>query len=325
MENRLYSLEDVISFIKKGLVLSLAGDVEILKKLPSGNWIGGSTPYFMDENGGKFTQDMIFVTHIKTYDNEFKIDFYDDEDINQIVEDSYDNGYTILLIPPFQKVHEAYAVQTEDLDGLYNNPIVGWVAGVDFNSNDVPKIFYGPNGKSYDKKATAIHVKLPENLFAQIDIVNIFESESKNDEIRFYEDGFSASRCLVNGVDTDFPKYLREHSIDTKLPLVSEYLGVPINVCLNKIDVRSVSFLAPVFKSKTYKFAKDVANYVTEFENHTHDLHSDNVFSCNCVLNYLYGELKDEKIKNATGPFVFGEIGYKLLNQTLVNLYISEQ
>jgi hypothetical protein len=46
-------------------------------------------------------------------------------------------------------------------------------------------------------------------------------------------------------------------------------------------------------------------------------------FSCNCILNFLFGGLEGQKIGNLQGPVTFGEIGYQLLNQTLVVLRIQ--
>ena len=46
-------------------------------------------------------------------------------------------------------------------------------------------------------------------------------------------------------------------------------------------------------------------------------------FSCNCILNFLFGELEGQKIGDLHGPVTFGEIGYQLLNQTLVVLRIQ--
>jgi hypothetical protein len=42
------------------------------------------------------------------------------------------------------------------------------------------------------------------------------------------------------------------------------------------------------------------------------------MFSCNCILNFLYGELEGKSIGTFTGPVTFGEIAYQLVNQTLV-------
>ena len=45
-------------------------------------------------------------------------------------------------------------------------------------------------------------------------------------------------------------------------------------------------------------------------------------FSCNCILNYLYGELEGKVTEGMYGPVTFGEIAYQLLNQTLVYVRI---
>jgi hypothetical protein len=50
---------------------------------------------------------------------------------------------------------------------------------------------------------------------------------------------------------------------------------------------------------------------------------ADPVFSCNCVLNYVYGRLENERAGRLEGPMTFGEIAFQLLNQTLVHVTIS--
>jgi len=45
------------------------------------------------------------------------------------------------------------------------------------------------------------------------------------------------------------------------------------------------------------------------------------VYTCNCILNFLYGELEGKVIGSFDGPVTFGEIAYQLVNQTLV--YVS--
>ncbi len=326
MKGQLYTLEEVIAFIKQGFVLSVAGDENILKQLPLGNWIGGTIPYFMDSDKGKLNTDLIFVNRLTVQDNSFKILVYNEDNISNIVMNSYDNGYTLIIIPPFQKVHENYALQAEDLDGIYNNPIVGWAAGTDLNSNDIPKIFNGLTGETYEDKAIAIHVELPENQFAQLDIVNIFDTDKNTDEIKFYSDSFEVSSCMINGKDTNFAEYILANNIDTKFPLTADYSGASINVSIKEVNNESekVSFFAPVFKSKTYHFSKPLDNYVQRFENQTKELSEDSEFSCLCILNYVYGELENKTIANFTGPATFGEVAYVLLNQTLVTLNINE-
>jgi len=326
MLNRLYNKEEVVKFINQGKILMLAGDEKVLSQLPQGAWIGGSIPYFMDEDKGKFSQDLIYVNEFKDYGKGIRILDYDAENIDMIVLDSYDNGFTLLIIPPFQEVHQNFAIKAEDLDGLYNNPIVGWISGLDLNSEDVPMVFNGLTGEKLTDKAVAMHIELPENMFAQIEIFNIFEPDKNSPEIEFFTDNFDVIDCLIDGKETNLAEYITTHKIDTKLPLIADYSGASINVSIKEVDAENglVSFFAPVFKSKKYKFAKPVDDYVQRFEIKTLDYDKDAVFSCNCILNYLYGELEGKKINNIKGPITFGEIGYQLLNQTLVSLSINE-
>ena len=327
MESKLYSIEETIQFIEKGKLLVLAGDERALSQLPKGNWIGGTIPYFMDIDKGVFSQDMVFVNELYSYENNIKLSVYDENNIGNIVNDSYENGFTLLILPVFQKVHEKYAIIAEDLEGLYNNPIMGWIAGMDLNSSDAPHIFDGLRGNKHADKAIAFHIKLPEDKFAQIEILNIFEqSNNSEDEITFIEDAFEAGNCLINGKETILSEYILEKEIDTELPLIADYSGANVNVSIKEVNHEKgiVYFYAPVFKSKTYTFPKPIENYVSEFEQNTSDLPQNNQFSCNCILNYLYGELENKKINNVKGPITFGEIAYLLVNQTLVVLTIED-
>ncbi len=326
MESQLYSVEKVKDLINQGRVLALAGDERVLSQLPQGAWIGGTIPYFMDIDKGKFSQDMIYVNELEDADNGISIITYDENNIDHIVNDAYDNGYSLLIIPPFQKIHHDFALKAEDMDGLYNNPIVGWVCGIDLNANDTPYTFNGLSGEKYPDKAIAIHIELPETKFAQIEIFNIFEMDENSPEIEFYIDSFDVVNCLIDGKDTNLATYISEHKLDIKLPLVADYSGASINVSIKEIDLENgmVSLYAPVFQGKKYKFAKSIEDYVQRFEVKTIDYNSDAVFSCNCILNYLYGELENKKINKIKGPITFGEIAYQLLNQTLVSLSVDE-
>jgi len=326
MESKLYSLDEVIQFIENGSLLALAGDERVLSKLPKGNWVAGTIPYFMDVEKGLFSQDQIYVNMLGTPNDNFLIKTYDDDSIESFLDDSYDNGYSLLILPAFQKIHQTFAIKAEDMGNLYNNPVVGWVSGVNLNSTDIPKVYNGLNANSYTDKAVVLHVELPENKFAQIDIVNIFEQDEASVSIEFFLDSFEVVNCLIDGVEKNLAQYIKDNNIDTKLPLVADYSGASINVSIKEVDTDNgiVSFYAPVFSSKKYKFAKPVNNYVNKFEQNVINIEVDNSFSCNCILNYLYGELEGKKINNVKGPITFGEIAYQLLNQTLVTLTINE-
>lgn len=82
---------------------------------------------------------------------------------------------------------------------------------------------------------------------------------------------------------------------------------------------KTVDFYAPVFAGKEYRFARPVNNYAASFEEHLQRFQNVKpIFSCNCVLNYLYGELDGKATPPFAGPVTFGEVAYQLLNQTLV-------
>ncbi len=325
MESKLYTLDKVIEFINKGKLLSLAGDEKVLSKLPKGNWIGGTIPYFMDTEGGKFSQDSVFVNDFTEHVTNFKIKAYNADNINNIVSDTFGNGYTIIIIPPFTDVHKEYAIKIPDNENLFHNPITGWVAGIDLNSQDIPKTFNGLTGEVYTDKAIALHVELPVNKIARLEITNIFRPSDKDIKIEFMEDGFSCKDCLINGKKVNFADYIRQNNIDIKYPIISDYSGALINVSFQSIDGDTVKFYAPVFKGRIYKFAQNLNDYVSSFNNQIKHIDLQPEFSCNCILNYLYGELEGKKITNVTGPITFGEIGFLLLNQTLTFLFVEDK
>ncbi len=86
-----------------------------------------------------------------------------------------------------------------------------------------------------------------------------------------------------------------------------------------------VYFFAPVDAYTVYKIAKPIEDYVYEFfKQITVGISIKVVFSCNCILNYLYAELEGRPTVSFAGPITFGEIAYKLLNQTMVYLSVDE-
>ncbi len=325
MESKLYTIQETIQLIEAGKLLALAADEAILKQLPKGNWIAGTTPYFMDTEKGVFSKTHIYVNELSTFGNEYSIKVYDEDNIYDIANNAYVNGYTLIIIPPFQEIHKKYALEADNIEGLYNNPIIGWVAGSDLSGNQVPKTFNGTISELYINKAVAVHIKLPDTKFAEVQIVNIFERDENSDEIQFFEDGFECDYCIINGKKTLLSAYLKQNNIDVKSPLVADYSGAMINISIKKVDNEKVSFYAPFFHDRVYKFAKKINDYVCEFEKNIPKLEVQSEFSCNCILNYLYGNLENKKIKSTSGPITFGEIAYKLLNQTLIHLIISDK
>ncbi len=64
-----------------------------------------------------------------------------------------------------------------------------------------------------------MHITLPDNKFADLNILNIFE-QGTGDVITFMHDGFSATDAYINGKQQNLAEYIRKHALDTRLPLV---------------------------------------------------------------------------------------------------------
>ncbi|MGI9278273.1 MAG: DUF6976 family protein [Endozoicomonas sp.] len=322
---KIQSVEAVSQLIREGKVLSLAGDERVLSQLPEGNWIAGTTPYFMGEDKGLFQQEAIYVDVLSDYVEGYKIKQYDASNLHQITEDRYENGFTILVIPAFSKVHSDYALKAPDFEGLYDAPVLGWVSGKDLNSEDQPKIYNGSNGSFSSDQAVALHLELPEGQMADLEIFNIHQPNPDSPIIEFNDNSFEVSDCLVDGQPMNFAQFIQENKLDIQSPIICDYAGANINVCIQNIDEDSgkVQFYAPVFKGRKYRMAIPLEDYAQEFTSNLPTASSDVVFSCNCVLNFLYGGLEGKKA-GFPGPITFGEIGYLLLNQTMTYLNIDD-
>ena len=327
MDKNLHDLDEVIEMIKSGKLLALTGDEKVLSKLPKGNWIGATTPYFVDNDRGLFTVDRIYVNELYAINEDYKFASYDSSNIATIAKNGFENGYTILFIPAFQEIHSKYALIASDIDGIYDNAIGGMVAGADLDNFTAPKVYQGFEAREFIDQAVAVHVKLPEDKTSRIEILNIFQQDEDSVEIRFLADGFECTSCLIDGEKVNFAKYIKEKGIDIETPMSSNNSGAIINVCFKELneETNTVSFYGPVFTDTVYKFSLPIDNYIGRFNEKIESMTQQYQFSCNCILNYLYGNLRDAETKLFGGPVVFGEIGYNLLNQTLTNLVIDER
>lgn len=322
---KLLTLTETSSKIIQGEKLIIAGVEELLSQLPKGDWIGGTIPYFMGDDGGVFSTELLLVETLPNYINNMKIKMYNEDKLPHFANDEFKDGFSVILIPAFSKIHEDFAKHSGTYDNIFNVPLIGWITGVDLNKiNELkPKVFDGKNGLSSDCEAIVMHVELPSTKYANIDIVNVF-NQGDGDLIVFPESGFSVENCYINGKLENFAEYLTGKGINTQLPLVANYYNTMINVSFQSVDNKKVIFYAPVFKNVEYKIAAPVDNYVKNFTSIVEDLNINPTFSCNCILNYLYAELEGKKTANIMGPITFGEIAYQLLNQTMVYLTIKD-
>lgn len=323
--NKLQTVAEVSKLIQQGKILSLAGDERVLSQLPKGQWIAGTTPYFMGKKAGKFSQEKIYVDVIQDSVIDHKITSYNSNNIESITRDRFDNGYTVLVIPAFSKLHSDYALKAPDFDGIYDAPILGWVSGINLNSEDTPKVYNGMTGEVSSEQGVALHIRLPADKMAQLEILNIHHPDPKSPVIEFSVDDFQVEGCMVDGKPHNFARYITENQIDIKAPLTCDYSGATFNVCIKEVHENSgkVDFYAPVFKGREYRLGIPLSNYAEEFANSLPEQTEPSEFSCNCVLNYLYGELEGKQA-GFPGPITFGEIGYHLLNQTMTYLNIVD-
>lgn len=321
----MYSVEEIGQLIANGKKLLLAGDENLLGKLPKGDWIGGSTPYFMSDKGGIITKEKIYANILPDYVSNIKIKTYDIASIKDVYKDCYDNGFSVIIIPAFSETHLSFAINAPDYKDFAVHPMIGWISGYYLGDSGAnAKSFAGNQSSASTKDAVVMHIELPKGKYADLDIINLF-SQGDGDVLEFEESGFTAKDVYVNGTKMNFANYLKAKGIDTRLPLVADYNSVMINISIQNVATDKVDFYAPVFKGIQYKFASPVSNYIDAFKAvlaNKNDVCP--TFSCNCILNFLYSELEGKSTGDITGPITFGEIGYQLLNQTLVTLDIKD-
>jgi len=314
------NLDEAIKLIHEGRILHIAADESLLSQLPKGKWIAGTTPYFITDQGGITSKDKLFVNEIACA-VDYKTVVYDKNNILNITKGAYPNGLTFLVLPFASDVAVFYAKEAPYSNDIFMYPIVGWISGFALSTGSNAKVFDGVTGTSYNDKAIALHICLPDDKMASLGIVNIFSIDENDVKIEFSEDTLSVTKCLVNGKEVILSDYIAENNIDTQLPLVADYNGVLINVSIKSISAKDkkVDFYAPVFAGKEYRFARAVRDYATSFNEQLQNFKDVKpVFSCNCILNYLYGKLEGKATPPFAGPVTFGEVAYQLLNQTLV-------
>ncbi|MGG7566147.1 DUF6976 family protein [Rhodovulum sp. DZ06] len=324
MKNALLTTDQVASLINAGETLLLAGSEEALSVLPRGKWIGGTSVYFLTESGGIVDRERVFCTRIsEAVDANTRI--LSAEELPRLSEGRYKQGFSAILIPAFCEAHTAFAMEGSRYPGVFEQPLMGWIAGVHLDEIGTrkPKVFDGATGAAHEEGAAMLYVQLPPARPARLDIVNIF---SQGDEmvVTFDKNGFEARRAVVNGEAVNLAEYLVERRIDTRLPFVANYAGALINVSVQEVDEEEgvVRFYAPVVKGVEYRLALELENYADAFGARLRGQGADD-FSCNCILNYLYGELEGRRAGACVGPATFGEIAYMLLNQTLVRMHVD--
>jgi hypothetical protein len=320
MKNEFLTVNQAAALIHEGKVMLVAGAAGLLAGLPRGRWIGGSTPYFMTSTGGVKDRAHLFCTIIDEA-ADARIETIGPDELPRLTENRFENGFSYVLVPAFSAVHQRFALEAPALDGLYNQPLLGWVTGVDLDElgKTAPVAVDGRTGDAHTDRLVVMRVALPATQQAELDIINLF-TQGEGDEITFPATGFSAAECLVNGEPRNFAAYLREVQANQALPLVANYAGAMINVSFQAVHDERVEFYAPVVAGRHYRLAAPVGDYAAAYGSHCGAQAGGAALSFNCILNYLYAALEGKMTAGFVGPVTFGEIAYILLNQTLVRL-----
>jgi hypothetical protein len=327
--NELITIAAAADLIRSGVPLAVAGPEVALDVLPRGRWIGGTIPYFMAGDGGVVDNaSRVFVTRLPELElNALEFVHYASDRLEDIVARTPDNGFSLTIIPAMSPAHSRFAAEAASYEGAFLKPTVGWISGVHLSElgTKTPKIYDGSKGTRHEDGAVVAHIRLPSDKMPSVEIVNIFEPED-GDVLRFEATGFEVGDCSVNGVRDNLARYLTRRGLEHgRLPLIGDFAGANINVSFQKVDATAgdVKLYAPVFSGVDYRIARPVSNYREEFQRRFSELDFGTaVFSCNCILNFLYGELEGQQVGGLHGPATFGEIGYQLLNQTTVVLRI---
>jgi hypothetical protein len=325
--NQMHTVDSLAIKIKEGGCFIVAGDEKIIDQLPVGNWIGGTIPYFMTQAGGTISRELIFATELPSYCKLSSIKLYDELTIASVYQQIPSSGFGIALIPASSKVHMSFATQAPEYIDFAAKPLIGWISGVHLDDigTSSAKIFSGQTKEKSDVKAIVMHVELDNDYICEVGIANIF-SQGLGDTIEFLETGFSVTDALVNGQKVNFADYIKKNKVDIKYPLVANYAGAMINVSFQDVDNKrnAVDFYAPIFSNVKYRQAAPITNYVSAFMKALPENSEHIIFSCNCILNFIYSELEGKKTGQIVGPMTFGELAYQLLNQTLVYLKIDK-
>ena len=321
VKNYLLDLQEASSLIESGAIAIIAGSGDLLASLPRGSWIGGTTGYFMTAKSHTPATDHLLCSILERGGG-CRIAVLMQDALPHITVERYQPGFTYLLLPAFSEVHYRYALEAPGFPGLFDQPIIGWVAGVHASKigKSTPAVFDGRSGIAYKDAAVALHMELSPKCAASLQMVNRF-IQGQGPAIIFPETSFDGDVCTIDGQLTNIAEYMAEYNIDTNMPLVANYAGAFVNVSVRTVDHGGVRFYAPVVAGETYRFAEPRADYarivaacVRRFAQ------PQNALACNCISNRFHADLDSDDRPDFVGPVTFGEIAYILLNQTLVVL-----
>lgn len=327
MKNKLYTREQVIEFIKEGRVMHLCGSEQILSGLPKGQWIAGMTPYFMD-SVGKICNDKIYVDDFSHFAEDVEITMMDESEIHEIAtRNRFQNGFIFVILPLESPVYYEFSLHSLEFDKIYDNPVVGYVSSCLFENygKEKPKVAVGNDTVLTNEKAAVMYIKMSDRLRVRAEIINLDTIDKDSPTIKFPKTSFVQSDCLIDGKQSNIAHYLAE--VKSKIghypQLISSQNGALVNRDIKFVDTERgiVSFFSPAYETDLYYLVRQNDNYQLAFNQNLKDKRD--IIACfSCTSYFLLGDFQYKNI-NFNGVYTFGEIGYQLLNKTIVTLEID--
>ena len=331
MKNQCLTLEQTIKLIEENKVLVISANDNLLQQLPKGNWVAATIPYFYFENKkGKKDTTRLIVSDFTEIISNFKIITYKEYELYNFVKNSFENGFNFIVMPALTSIHLSFALEAPIYANLSEIPLTGLIAGADldeFAENQASKVYNGLLGESYDDSAVMLHVELPKDKKARVEIVNCFVPDTSC-TIRVEEDTFRVSDCIIDDKEENLADYFIRTNYDTRFPITCDYGDKIVNVGIQNIDKekREVVLYGPMFDVFNYHLSLPIPDYPTVFRQKMKELEEKEknmIYNCNCIQNYINGEL-DQQATGFTGAATFGEIAYQLVNQSFTYLALDD-
>ncbi len=304
-------LHEASEIIRSGATVVAAGSPDLLRRLPRGNWIGGTSTSAFTPAGGVELFDRLQITTFPPQVTLAGIQRYGVGGLHHLSLDLHPDGFSVMIVPHASNVHEALAREALLSNRLLQGNLFGWMSeAVRWRHLGRPQVYYGPLAHCIEDEAVALHFTLAPGYRVRSESCSVFDAV-EGESFRFLHDGYSASRILVEGRETDFVTYLGERKISLCLPLVSRHGNRTILTCPDAqgSSERSVRFHSPVFHGVEYCFAKEVP----DMEQATRRLISfdgtgTTLIACLCLMSYREGAAEEYSGAFCEGPVTRGEI-----------------
>lgn len=319
--------EEAAELIEAGHVLVLAGAERDLARLPAGRWIGGTVSCFLTPDGVIKTAGKLIYADLTPVAVKTELRQLNARQLRGLSAHYPDNGFAVMILPGQSSLLQAIATEMPDWRGLYNAPLAGWVSAVSLSQlgQTQPKVFCG-NGTARHDIAAIMYVSLPEDVFAELNIVTPFSTAS-NTSVHFLAGGYSIpDLCLINGQRGNLARLIANGDINAALPLTADRDGALLNnsIITSDPEAGTVTFLNPIDPSLTYRFAEPPQAFVDAFAKASAGIDLPGAaLAPVCVASLRHLDDAIRPMLPAIAPVTFGQIGYTVLTQTIACLSFS--